>query len=132
MQKLSVAISLSFVLVGSICFPVFAFAQCDDPDDPLGVGCGAASGLGSGDVRYMTVRILNVILGLLGIIDVCLMLYAGFKWMTAGGNEESITTAKKTIWASIIGLVIILSSYAIANFVLRELYAATTNTRTFP
>ena len=104
-------------------------AQCDDPNDQLGVGCGAASGLGAGDPRAITARIINIILSLLGIIDVGLMLYAGFNWMTAGGNEEKITSAKGTIWASIIGLLIILSAYAISRFVLVRLYEATTNTR---
>lgn len=109
-----------------------ALAQCDDPNDPLGVSCGAAAGLGGGDIRLIVGRIISVALGLLGIIAVCLILYAGFMWMTAGGNEEKVATAKKTIMSAVIGLVIIMSAYAITRFVIGELFAATTNTRIFP
>jgi hypothetical protein len=52
----------------------------------------------------------------------------GFKWMTAGGNEDKVGEAKKLIVAGIIGLVIILGSFAIATFVLTQLTAATTGT----
>lgn len=106
--------------------------QCvTDAEDPLGVRCGAASGLGSTDIRITVARVINIVLGLLGIIALGLILYAGFTWMTSGGNEEKLTTAKKTLWASVIGLIIILSSFAISNFVLGELYRATTNSRTY-
>jgi hypothetical protein len=52
-------------------------------------------------------------------------LAGGFEWMTAGGNEEKTTEARKRIIAGVIGLAIILSAYAIAQFVLRSLSAAT-------
>jgi len=41
--------------------------------------------------------------------------------MTAGGNEEKITGAKKMLGAGIIGLVIILAAFAIATFVMSNL-----------
>jgi hypothetical protein len=53
-------------------------------------------------------------------------LLGGFKWMTAGGNEDKVGEAKKLITAGIIGLVIILAAFAIATFVLSQLLSATT------
>ena len=44
------------------------------------------------------------------------MIYGGITWMTAGGNETTVTNAKKTITAAIIGLVIVISAYAITLF----------------
>ncbi|MFA5937368.1 MAG: pilin [Candidatus Paceibacterota bacterium] len=108
-----------------------AMAACDDPDDPLGVDCGAASGLSADPIPNIAARIINVVLGLLGTIAVVLIVYAGFKWMTAGGKEEQVTSAKETLSAAVIGLVIILAAYAISSFVLNSLYGATTNTATF-
>ncbi len=46
--------------------------------------------------------------------------------MTAGGNEEQVGEAKKWIYSGVIGLTIILSAYAIANFVVNSLVNATT------
>lgn len=68
------------------------------------------------DVRVVIVNIINLALSFLGLIAVILILWGGFKWMTAGGNDESVEAAKKIIIAAVIGLAIILSAYAIANF----------------
>ena len=65
--------------------------------------------------------IVNAVLGLLGIIFISLMLYAGYNWMTAAGDEAKLTQAKNTIRRSIIGVVIIVGAYAIYNFILMNL-----------
>ena len=98
----------------------------------FGLSYGSHTGLGQQDVRETISRIINVALSLLGIIALVIILVGGFEWMTAGGNEEKTTEARKRIFAGIIGLAIILSSYAIANFVLRQLYTATTGGTSAP
>ena len=69
--------------------------------------------------------IIKVFLGFLGIIAVVIILLGGFKWMTAGGNEDGVAEAKKLITAGVIGLIIILMSWALASFVVNQLYNAT-------
>ncbi|MEK7856952.1 MAG: pilin [Acidobacteriota bacterium] len=64
-------------------------------------------------------RIIRIALGFLGIILLCLILYGGYLWMMAGGNEEQIGTAKRVLTNAVIGLIIILSAWAIVTFVLR-------------
>jgi hypothetical protein len=54
----------------------------------------------------------------LGIIAVCLIIWAGFLWMTARGNEDKVKEAQTIIKTSIIGLVIILAAWAITDWVL--------------
>lgn len=61
--------------------------------------------------------IIGVFLSLLGIIFMILIMYGGFTWMTSMGNESKVLKAKKTITNSIIGIIIILGSYAITRFV---------------
>lgn len=61
---------------------------------------------------------INSMLGLLGVVLVVLIIYAGFLWMTAGGSEEKIKKAKGILSNSIIGIVIILAAYSITEFVL--------------
>ncbi len=70
-------------------------------------------------------RIINVILGFLGIILLVLVLYAGFLWMTAGGNEDQVKKAKQYITNSVIGLIVIVAAFAISYFVLNSLINVT-------
>jgi cysteine-rich repeat protein len=82
---------------------------------------GSVTQLSSADPRVIVVHIINIALGVIGTIMVALMVYAGFLWMTSGGDEEKVGTAKKIIRNAIIGVVIILLSWAITYFVLRAL-----------
>ena len=70
-------------------------------------------------------NIINVLLGFLGIVLLGYLLYAGFLWMTAGGDEENVKKAKDMIKNAIIGLVIIVAAFAISSFVLQALVTAT-------
>lgn len=94
--------------------------------DPLGVGYGQETGLARTDPRITVARIIQVSLSILGTLALILIIYSGFLWMTAAGNDDQISKAKSTITAAIIGLVIILSAYAISTFVIKQLYKATT------
>lgn len=55
--------------------------------------------------------IIRVIFSVLGIIFVILTILAGYRWMTAAGNEEQVSSAKKSLKQSIIGLVIIVLTW---------------------
>jgi hypothetical protein len=61
-------------------------------------------------------NIIAVFLGLLGVIFVILMIYAGYNWMTAAGNVEKVTKAKDTMRAAILGVIITAAVYAIWFF----------------
>ena len=63
---------------------------------------------------------IKIALSLVGVIFFILMFYAGFKWMTARGQDEEIKKAQQTIIMAVIGLVIIISGYAITNFVVER------------
>jgi len=63
-------------------------------------------------------RFINVFLSLLGIIFVGLTIYAGFLWMTARGDEAGVTKAKDILEHAIIGIVIVVSSYVVTNFII--------------
>lgn len=65
------------------------------------------------DPRKIVSQIVQILLTLVGTIFFVLTVYAGYLWMTAGGNEEAIEKAKTTLRNSAIGLVIVLAAYAI-------------------
>ncbi|MDP3793188.1 MAG: hypothetical protein Q8R07_00345, partial [Candidatus Uhrbacteria bacterium] len=83
-----------------------------------------STGLPNPDPRILAARIINVSLGIIGTLMVAYMVYAGFLWMTSGGDEEGVKKAKMMIRNAIIGLIIILSSWAIATFVINKLLQA--------
>ena len=75
----------------------------------------------STDVTQVAATAIKGFLGVLGIIFIILILIAGFNWMTAAGDEEKIKKATATIRAAIIGLLIIVSAYAITYFIFSSL-----------
>ena len=83
------------------------------------------SGLGTNNLKAMVFAIVNIILGFLGIVAIIIILIAGFRWMTSAGNEEKVTSARQMLIAGVIGLAIVLASWAIASFVLGSLLGAT-------
>lgn len=123
MKKFLVALMLGLLILGVA--PALAA-----PGDPigvtdLGVNYGAEIGLGTRDIRSTVASIIKVAMGLLGIVAVVIILIGGFKWMTAGGNDEQVGEAKKWIFSGVIGLAIILSAWALANFIINQLVTAT-------
>ncbi len=86
------------------------------------------AGLGSSDLTKTIASIVQVAIGFLGIVAVVIILAGGFKWMTSGGSEDKVKAAKKLMISGIIGLVIVLASYAIAQFVVGSISTATTKT----
>jgi len=90
-----------------------------------GEGYLTGTGLGTRELREAVMSIVNVALGFLGVLAILIILWGGFRWMTAGGSEDQIGEAKKIIIAGIIGLAVILTALAITNFVVKSLLEAT-------
>jgi hypothetical protein len=64
---------------------------------------------------------IRAVLSFVGLIFIVLMILAGFKWMTAQGNEEQVTKAKTTIRNSLIGLVIVISAWSIWSLIFNRI-----------
>lgn len=77
--------------------------------------------LAQGDLRLIIGRIIQLVLSFLAVLAVIIIMYAGFKWMTSGGDEEKISSARRTLRDAVIGLIIILASWAIATFFIMRL-----------
>ncbi len=76
------------------------------------------------DVRVSAVRIINVVLSVLGVIFLALIIMAGFKYMTAAGNEDKVKQAIKQISQATIGLIIVLASWGISYFIINRILDA--------
>lgn len=62
--------------------------------------------------------VIYAILGLVGIIFLGMVIYGGFTWMTAQGNEEKVKKANGIVMSSLFGLIITLAAYAISTMVI--------------
>ncbi|MCC7357699.1 Ig-like domain-containing protein [Candidatus Uhrbacteria bacterium] len=76
-----------------------------------------AAGVGNTDLVTIISRIVYIFLGFLGVIFLILMLYAGYLWMTAAGDDKQVQKSKDTIRQAVIGLLITASAFAITNFI---------------
>lgn len=81
--------------------------------------------------------IINVALGVIGVVAVVMIIYGGFVYMTSRGDPEKVKKGKSTIMYGIIGLIISLLAFAIVNFVLGAVFrdgtgAASAETSTNP
>jgi len=99
---LLIGLTASMLIAGMFAIAPVVHAQTANPImSGLNV-VGANVSLPSTNPIVIAGRIINVLLGLLAFIMLFLILYAGFLWMTAGGNEEQITKAKAYIRNAII------------------------------
>ncbi|MEK7108422.1 MAG: hypothetical protein AAB898_02015 [Patescibacteria group bacterium] len=77
------------------------------------------------DLPMLIGRIISVAIELIGVVVFILLVYGGYVWMTARGDKDKVDTAQKLIANAVIGLAVVLSAYAIANFVLNEVVRVT-------
>lgn len=119
---------LSLAIVAVICLPVFIIGVNNAQALDTGLNeINDAIQLGSDDPRTIAARIINTAMMFLGLIAVVIILLGGFKWMTAGGSEDKVSEAKKLMGQGVIGLLIVLASWGIAQFVVNQLVNATNN-----
>lgn len=91
---------------------------------------GGQVGLGDTDLRQVVFNVIRLVLGLLSLAAVSYMIYGGYIWLTAAGNEQRVEKAKQIILQAAIGMVIVLLAWAIVFFVARTFANTTTNGNT--
>jgi hypothetical protein len=70
------------------------------------------------------VRIAEYILGIVGALTLLMFIYGGFMWILSGGSSDKVQKGKDIIIGSVVGLVIVFSSYLIISFVSNNLLGA--------
>ncbi len=120
-NKIIISAFLSLILF----FPVLSFAQTNESETPAPANqmdlFQQSAGFSSAPAENIVANIISVVLGLLGILFVVLMIFSGYQWMTAGGNEETVKKAQGRIKNAIIGLIIVVMAYAVTAFVFKSL-----------
>jgi hypothetical protein len=111
-----------FGLIAVLLAPYLVFAQSMGGElKKVGERGGYDVGVDQYSIGTIAGTAVSGLFSLLGIIFTGLMLYAGYNWMTAAGDEGKTDKAKETIRRAIIGLVITAGSWAIWQFVAKAL-----------
>lgn len=108
------AIATTLVLV----LPVVAFGAVSIPNPGLP---NTAAGAGQATVTSTIIAIVNIALGIAGLIAILFLIIGGFRYVTAGGNEDATESAKKIILNAIIGIIVIILSYVILQVVVNAI-----------
>lgn len=127
------------VLLASFAFLIFqpgvSLAQLsgDLTSKQLNAG-GQSSGLAnmgaaSGDPRVLTGLILKSVVSLLGTIFVVIIVWAGTKYINSDGDSAEVDDAKAKIKMAIVGLILTLTSYSIATFLVNKSIESVNNAK---
>ena len=122
--------SLLYLSIGLLC-PFFATtAQAltyNDSVDSLAT-VADRTGVRQTDLATASGEIVKSALSILGLLFFVLVVYSGIKWMTAKGEEEAVTKARDTIFGAVIGLSVVLASYAITSFITERILNGSSET----
>ena len=90
----------------------------------LGEKSGLAPDSGTKTTYAIMGSYINGLLALMGLLFLVLMIYGGFTWMTAAGNEDKVKKAKGIVKGAAIGIALILLALVITNFILSAIATA--------
>lgn len=126
MFKIIKNIFVSFFVLFFLFLPAASMAGDYGLNETAGQAFTGNPGAGSGDLEdsgiitslpYAIGKFVGAGLAFIGVVFLVLMIYGGFVWMMARGNEQEVEKAKKLIEAAIIGLIIVMSAYAITSYI---------------
>jgi len=107
---LAVILTPSLVLAGD---PETIHTLLDDAAGDQGAGYIVDPEMRQTGLARIVGAVARAFISLLGVIFISYVIYGGWAWMTASGNEEKVTKARTTIRNGVIGLIIVLGAAAI-------------------
>ncbi len=126
MKRISSGILFFFIILSSFLFTRSHSMAAADLGQLLNNAAVAYdTSAGAADPLAIVGMVIVTLLGFLGIAAAGYMIYGGYIWLMARGNEEEVKRGKKIIWNATVGMVIILSAYALSNFILSGIQTAT-------
>ena len=74
------------------------------------------------EVNNMVRNGINLFIGVIGVLAVAYTIYGGFLYVTSGGDAGKVKQARNSIIYGVVGLVLAMLSFAIVNFVIKNLF----------
>ena len=117
-DKVILKTSLAIVSAASLLSPRLAIAACSTSQ-------GVQGGIDCGPISTKTLptavgTITNTLLWVVGVASVIMLIVGGLRYVLSGGDPKNTQAAKDTILYAVVGIVVALLAYAIANFVLGQ------------
>lgn len=85
-------------------------------------------GSGADSPAEVIVNVINFAVGIIGILCLVMFIYGGFVILTAHGNADQFKKGTHTLVYAIIGMIVVLTSYSVLNYIFTEVYDFTTTT----
>jgi hypothetical protein len=123
---------ISFLMMLGLAVPALAQTTQDQINNGLCSGsnlqfttepgqCETAGSNADSQINSIVHTIVNILSAIVGIAAVIMIIVGGFRYITSGGNDASVTAAKNTILYAIIGLVVVALAQVIVRFTLSKL-----------
>ena len=118
--------AIVMMIAGMITVGMSQHVFADTAKNEVCSGVGVASGAGGcGTAGLTTVPtvvgiVVNILSVIVGIVSVIMIIVGGFRYVTSGGNDSNVASAKNTILYAIIGLIIVALAQIIVKFVLNK------------
>lgn len=116
------------VITLSMCVATFASAQGNTRLDAQITGklknTQQAALFGNLSLAQIIGNTISVVLGVIGTIAIIYIIYGGFIWMNAEGNDEKLKKAATMMTNAALGLIIIMAAYGITAFVVAQIQRA--------
>jgi hypothetical protein len=120
----SLILTLTVATTGAALVAAPAGAQSPEQSACQGSGgtwSGTTCTQGTRTVTGTIKNVGNIIVFITGAISVLMIIIGGLRYVTSGGDQGGITSAKNTILYAVIGLIVSVMAYAIVNFVLTNI-----------
>jgi hypothetical protein len=90
-------------------------------ETPQAGACNSAGIDATTSINNIVHTIVNILSAVVGIVAVIMIIVGGFRYITSGGNDASVTAAKNTILYAVIGLVVVALAQILVRFTLSKL-----------
>jgi hypothetical protein len=102
--------------------------NCGTDLQATGTVCASATSSNSTSaVSTLINEVITIFSWVVGSISIIMIIYGGFRYVTSGGNDQSVSGAKNTIVYALIGLVIVALAQVIVHYVLAKATTVVTN-----
>lgn len=121
-KKIGVGIaSLALIMSAAVCTAPVVYASGGSAVEKAEEGLEGVNPGATDDLMGIVNSILNTVFVVVGIVAVVMIILGGINYSTSQGDPGKATKAKNTIMYAIIGLVVVIISFAVVNFVLAAL-----------
>lgn len=112
MQRIFCHILITFTLA-LLMLPVFTYADVSSG----GLGASFPNPINKANINAILTALLDFVTAVGAVLAVLFTVYAGFLFVTARGNESQLEKAKQTLFWTLVGAVIVLGAFALAEVI---------------